>query len=859
MRSLAAVLSMSSVISFGVVIGIGSRAAPTEAVDSLGDPLPKGAIARLGSARFRHDAAIVCQAASPDGKWLASGGGRTIRLWDAATGKQVLMLPMTSGPRFMLANALAFSPDSKSLGALSAVNQAVVTIWDMPGGQPRHQISLPQRDDNVGGGRLGLPEDMPLFAFTADGRGVLVKNYGDRVVRQFDLESGQEVRTYQDPGNLLTSVVGSPDRALLAAGSDSRHVLIWDVATGKELRRLPHDYPLVSLAFSPDSRTLVSMDQDLSPALWNVKTGVKQLELPARTRSVDLTFSEDGQTLLVARQPDEILSWNLRSKQEHRLRVPRNWVTPTASWLALPPAAGGEGKARLLLGSTNRRATSAKLRVLELGRDGPTLPPFDGYENGSLFPFYLPALKQWATIAATGDDTVRLWDSQGRVARAFRLPIGDPVLQTFAVAPDGRRFCLGARDGHLYVVNGGTGELLHQIQAFQRPCTDSSITADGRFLLATDLRRVKVFDLASGTEVRSYELHKFDCMRALLSADGSRVAAMVYNPDDEQPLMRLFDAVTGKVLYETRSTVQQSTFYFSADGRNVIFINNNRGRGGHVQVMEVASGKTRMTGDLPLPYQYAGNHVRISPDGRWLVAMASGPEAEQYAAVAWQLGVKAEPVVLTGHRGALVSVHYDSASKHLLTLSADSTMLLWDLTRFAKPATPYRLEVKDQQKVWAELRDPDAARALAVIHQLAAQPQTVPWLAERLLKQVVMPDPDQVRELIEKLDSAKFNEREKATEQLTQLGNTATPALREALNSGVSAEVRRRLQGILEKSHEAGGLDGLSLQAIRGIETLEIMGTTKALQALRQVGTRTDSLGAEARAAALRLAQRVAG
>src|SRR5207249_5699837 len=67
-----------------------SPATKDSARDALGDPLPAGAVRRLGTKRFRHSQAISSLAFSPNGKILAAGsvyGG--VRLWDAASGKEL--------------------------------------------------------------------------------------------------------------------------------------------------------------------------------------------------------------------------------------------------------------------------------------------------------------------------------------------------------------------------------------------------------------------------------------------------------------------------------------------------------------------------------------------------------------------------------------------------------------------------------------------------------------------------------------------------------------------------------------------------------------------------------------------------
>ncbi len=107
------------------------------AVDLLGDPLPDGAVARLGTLRLKHGAVVESMAFSPDGRILASKSGKrigSIRLWDMATGKHKLLMAnvgKTSG-----VSMLMWSPDGRSL----AVAGRRVQIWELASLKVRREI-----------------------------------------------------------------------------------------------------------------------------------------------------------------------------------------------------------------------------------------------------------------------------------------------------------------------------------------------------------------------------------------------------------------------------------------------------------------------------------------------------------------------------------------------------------------------------------------------------------------------------------------------------------------------------------------------------------------------------------------------
>src|SRR5437667_8450549 len=108
-----------SPLAAAIVLVAGSVAAGQEEgrADHFGDPLPAGAIGRLGTLRLRHGARVSKVCFLPDAKTLASLGNGTVLLSDLHTGKERKYFQIGVGDSDYFSTAI--SPD-----------RSQVAVWD---------------------------------------------------------------------------------------------------------------------------------------------------------------------------------------------------------------------------------------------------------------------------------------------------------------------------------------------------------------------------------------------------------------------------------------------------------------------------------------------------------------------------------------------------------------------------------------------------------------------------------------------------------------------------------------------------------------------------------------------------------
>jgi WD40 repeat protein len=726
------------VLVVGLWVGASSLAFAEPPADQSDDPLPDGALLRLGSTRFHPPSSVYELAVSPDGKVVVSVGDQ-LMAWDAETGKELWRAsPDESDFRIRGTGygggRIAFSSDSSRFYTPGGHNR--VFDWNtMSGAHEILTIDLPRpklETRNIGATSVDVTADGQYLCVGSDTCLAITNHQGELLCTIDNTRDGPPKIDNDDRltfGGDYSYGRFSPDGKLLALVMSGRpeRLSLREVPTGRELRRIEMGAKLVRLAFSPDGTKIVATERDNAVRLYDVGSGepvwsqVIKLTNPYENYTSDVAFSPDGKSIAAGATDHHIYVLDPATGEQRAQLVGHAWY---------PWALAFTSDSKLLYSSgwdgAIRRWDVAARKQLDL--------PAGRRASG-----VVAASPDGRTLAYVDDSgTIRLVDAiSGDEHRSIELP--ETGYSHLIFSPDGQRLAGGGScrdDVHVAVWNTESGALVYRWnwpkgRDPHSTAESLSFSPDGTRLAADVFRQSMAYlwNLETGKQIA--ELPHKQVYGLSFSPEGKTLATAGWDS-----MVHFWDVETGKLLREFQipeeakgGDLRMYAVRYASEGGLIATAHLD----GTVRVWQAEQMQLRT--QFSVPGRFVFGATEFSPDGLWLATGSMGGHVELWDPLTgtkvWNRG---------RHQGYVSTVSFGRDNQTVATGgSSDDVCYLWDLQ-------PHGVEVTGTlEQLWHDLAGDDSAAAYQAMWALAKQAdKSVAFLADKLRPVRSLVDPDHV-------------------------------------------------------------------------------------------------------------------
>jgi eukaryotic-like serine/threonine-protein kinase len=579
------------------------------------------------------------------------------------------------------------------------------------------------------------------MALSADGK-LLATSEGIAGLRLWDAGSGAWIRDVDTGTHPVDVPAFSPDSTVIAAAVMRRvdgapdGFLVWDVATGRQLVRLPMDGGFSNLAFTflPDggflgfgsraktvphvSGLLWSLTGDRSPQRW-----LEQLE---HAPNIDATSTGGG--LLTHETPNEILLRDPRTGQPiRRFALPGDEVNVAACACS--------------------RGAECVAAVSEPGRK---LKVWDGHTGKELAsqaaPEHVIRLRfspDGATLAAIDNrGDIHLIDrAHGAIRRICPENVDRSRYTNVAFSPDSAQLATsvyvpGTATGTVSIWRTSTGKRMATFPGRAEQVGKPEFTADSRSLLIMGKSGVRQWRLAPAVDDKDRQPsgHTDEAWSLAFSPDGRTLATGSDDDSGPDPTVKLWNTATGRLTmawHGGHGTV--AALAFSPDG--LTLATGHLASTDNVRIWDVANGHLRATLKGHTDRVRAAAFAR---DGDSLATASSDGTVRL-----WDVRALRERVVLRGHADTVHAVAFSPDGNTLASAGNDGDLRLWDLRSKPASLSPPRV-LHNRSNLLAVAFAPDG-NTLAVADDMGSMTL---WDLERFAAiRLIYSDGDELRQL----------------------------------------------------------------------------------------------------------------
>ena len=427
-----------------------------------------------------HTYAIWSIAFNSCGTQLISGSDDTsIKIWDVQTGLCLQTIP--AGSRAII--AVVFSPDDQKI--ISASQDLTIRVWET--------LQL----DNWQCTRVLQGHQNNIWSIGLDSSGkTLISSDLSGVLKVWDLESGQSLKTFRSVSTAFRSLAFHPTSNLLASSSEDGKIRLWDLTNDECLISiLAHEMVVWQIAFSPEGNLLASCSMDGTAKLWNVNA-------------------------------DSNLQGHLQSLQSDTSFILAIAFHPHKKILA-----SGSFACKIRFWDYGNNQFSRGLDQEQLG-------------HIKVFDLTFHPTGKWLAVASHKSD-ITIWDME--TSECYQTLKGHSSHNwSVAFHPQGDLLASGGEDYSIRIWNIHTGECCDILSGHTGAISGVSFSPDGGYLASSSKdATVRIWDVATG-----------ECIK-ILEGHTDLVNYVVYHPDPQRRLLascshdetiRLWDTETWECL-----------------------------------------------------------------------------------------------------------------------------------------------------------------------------------------------------------------------------------------------------------------------------------------------------------------------
>jgi WD40 repeat protein len=837
-------------------------------LDLQGDPLPPGAVARLGSIRWQLFGGLQDPVLSPDGRWLVSHNfyqstlsGR-LHVWEVSTGRLVRSLDQQTCQENVPFPPYAFLPTSKRLLTREQGGNHFL-LWEFPSFRllkrwpARHFHTLVMSPDErfaAGACGIGKPWQVQLLDLRTG-----------KVESLYDADAGQikSLAFTRDGGLVVVEAVELSPGTVRDGACIVVRIDLLTRRTGAPLRLKARD---VSLA--PNGEHFVASSWRGGLRLYRVDSGRMRL-LPVTAGPLTCygkCFSPDGLALVTI--PHEIPKF-----RSNGTVIPVDHDPPHA-WIWDVDRGELVDRVRLadsaFKGGDSHHLLSQDCRILFLGNTNALVPvslrtgkPLDDRPRGN---FPIDTLRWSAAGREVMADTLyerKRWTTTGRLVEQMQRHISETMFhqlmfqQLMFQQPMFQQLKTQSPDGHWLAVaeeqaitlhDAVTGKARQRLLGHTSEVTTLGWSADGSRLASADAAgMVRLWDVRKGRTVCQLDARKTTRLFAgvLFTPDGQRIVLI-----EECGAVSLWSAQSGKRLLVLRPNKGKpvddgihldyplaSSVAPRGELLGLVSLSGLRAWSLSLEHEEVSF--EQISWDPLKDIDLATRALSFSPDGRFLALLQGG---------VWLYEVASGRIIHHFPGRCSAAAFHPSRPRLAVAGTKHLDVLVYDLPVLFGSPSPGR---RTFQELWADLAHADVVRAQRALWTLAVAPGMEELLAGKL-KPVAPLDPGWLKSHLAALRSEDFAMRQKAEQELAEAGDAARAALSEAYRGTGDLEHRLRLQRVLARISPRAPY---RLRPHRAILALETRSSNEARRLLARLarGMPGASLTEEAKAALERL------